>query len=1067
MHYLLGPLTTPTLPSSARRDREARRCLTWGSAGKADLTYSPTDTWDILTQRLPADWEPDCLVVDLAYTRVPESVWTAPVPVVGLAGDWNLLWHGYQYLAPRCDLVLTDAAGVERFARAGVEHARPAFLYGIEPEYFAAPADQPDRDIDVLFVGNLHPAVQRERHPWLARVAGLADRWSVVVRTGVFGDEYRALLRRAKIVFNRSIRGELNRRAGEAAAAGALLFQERGNLETPAVFRDRQECVYYTSDDLLPLLEHYLRHPAEREAIAAAGRVAADALRDDRAWERVLAVVNENRPLLARRLTDRGLSPPRPDTAGRVWIALGDAESTADSTLTPALSAAASAADPPPGVFNLLAVAAARDAARAGGVDEASVQAAASALRQAVQADPTHPLARLGVAEALSAIGDEKEAVRELRELLGWLARDDAPADLAAWGAPRFPPGFDLFRVEWERAGWTHAGDAAGLLAARRALVRWRANLLLGGLTNGVPAYYEAVLARPDLPVSRAALGCALARVGDLAGAVGHLRHAVATDPFDLGAARALFNALDDLGLRDEAERLAADRRNLSRVAPQVVPPEPWFGAGHAPTPAGPRPRISLCMIVRDEEHNLPDCLASVRDLVDEMVVVDTGSADRTREVAAAHGARVFEFPWVDDFAAARNESLRRATGDWVFWLDADDRLDPPDREALARLFASLAESAAYVMKCRCVSAHPGGSETVVDHVRLFPNNPRLAWRYRVHEQILPAVRAVGLPVRWAEVTIRHVGYTDPGVRRRKLDRDLRLLRMEDGEHPDDPFTLFNLGTVYSELGEPTVALPLLRRSLARSDPKDSIVRKLYALITEGERALGRPDEALAACAAGREVYPTDAELLFLAALCHRDLGANDRAEACLRELIGGSEGPHFGSVEAGLRGHRARHLLALLAVETGRAEEAAAHWRSAVEEAPGFVPGWIALSELALAAGRWDEVKRIVERLRQLGEAAPGKADFLAGRMHLARGEFGPAREAAVAAIAAAPTAIPPRVLLSHVLLRQGTDPAAAERALRDVLALDPDHPEARHNLAVLHGTLPTEPLESSRHIP
>ena len=86
-----------------------------------------------------------------------------------------------------------------------------------------------------------------------------------------------------------------------------------------------------------------------------------------------------------------------------------------------------------------------------------------------------------------------------------------------------------------------------------------------------------------------------------------------------------------------------------------------------------PRARTSLTMIVRDEQHNLPNCLSSVAGLFDEIVVVDTGSTDRTREIALEFGARVFDFVWVDDFAAARNAALARATGDYAFWLDADD----------------------------------------------------------------------------------------------------------------------------------------------------------------------------------------------------------------------------------------------------------------------------------------------------------------------------------------------------------------------------------------------------------
>ena len=81
---------------------------------------------------------------------------------------------------------------------------------------------------------------------------------------------------------------------------------------------------------------------------------------------------------------------------------------------------------------------------------------------------------------------------------------------------------------------------------------------------------------------------------------------------------------------------------------------------------------MTLCMIVKNEEANLPACLESVRGLFGEIIIVDTGSTDRTKEIALQHGAKVFDFPWVDSFSAARNECLRHATRQWIFWMDAD-----------------------------------------------------------------------------------------------------------------------------------------------------------------------------------------------------------------------------------------------------------------------------------------------------------------------------------------------------------------------------------------------------------
>ena len=133
------------------------------------------------------------------------------------------------------------------------------------------------------------------------------------------------------------------------------------------------------------------------------------------------------------------------------------------------------------------------------------------------------------------------------------------------------------------------------------------------------------------------------------------------------------------------------------------------------------KPRVSLCMIVKDAEATLRACLASVDDLVDEMIVVDTGSTDSTRAVATRAGAALFDFAWVDDFSAARNESIRHATGDWIFWLDADEQLDEINREKLRVVFAGLKhENAAYLMQQLSVTDDPYGSRVAADHVRLF-----------------------------------------------------------------------------------------------------------------------------------------------------------------------------------------------------------------------------------------------------------------------------------------------------------------------------------------------------------
>ncbi len=350
--------------------------------------------------------------------------------------------------------------------------------------------------------------------------------------------------------------------------------------------------------------------------------------------------------------------------------------------------------------------------------------------------------------------------------------------------------------------------------------------------------------------------------------------------------------------------------------------------------------RVSLTMIVRDEQKNLPHALESVRGVFDEIVVLDTGSKDRTVEIARSFGARVFDFVWVDDFAAARNAALARATGDYAFWLDADDLIEPPERTKLEALLGRLGrggETPAFVVRCSCDAGPNGeGGETVVDHIRLFPVIEGVRWTYRVHEQILPALKRAGLPLQWTDITVRHTGYADRDLRSRKLDRDSRILREELAERPDDPFTLFNLGSIAIEQAEWNEALEYLKRSLARSAPTDSITRKLFALIARAHQMKCDPRSALRACDEGLSLDPEDAELWFRKAVVHRCAGEPGEAEQCWRRILTLSRPQKFASMDQGIYGHLTRRNLAALAKERGDIEEVQRQWRAVLAECPG-----------------------------------------------------------------------------------------------------------------------------------
>ena len=327
-------------------------------------------------------------------------------------------------------------------------------------------------------------------------------------------------------------------------------------------------------------------------------------------------------------------------------------------------------------------------------------------------------------------------------------------------------------------------------------------------------------------------------------------------------------------------------------------------------------------MIVRNEESNLPSCLRSIEGLFDEIIIVDTGSTDRTVEIARSFGARVFDFPWVDDFAAARNAALARATGDYAFWLDADDVIDPPERaEAGSSSSTSLGtrDDAGYVVRCACDPSPDGtGGDTVVDHIRLFPLREDVRWTYRVHEQILPALRrprsrCIGLisPCGTPATSTRRCGAGSSSATPESCGPS-------STSGPTIRSCLFNLGAIAVERKDWAGALGYLERSLAGSAPTDSIVRKLYALIARVHQMIGDSQAALRTCADGLSLDPEDAELWFRKAVVHRHRGESAEAEGCWRRILTLKRPNVFCSIDQGIYGHLTRRNLAALAAERG-----------------------------------------------------------------------------------------------------------------------------------------------------
>ncbi len=239
------------------------------ATGTPHYTFAPEETASDVVNRISRDWPVDMLACWCPEMfPPPREVEDCPVRTVAIVSDWNIYYPQLEHNLARYDVVLTDKLGAQTLAVQGAEPVYVGPLYSHRTPVHRAL--ERDRDIDILFAGNLNHAIHVDRGRCLEQAAVLSDRYRVEIRGGVYGDDYAELLNRAKIVVNYGVRREMNLRCFEALACGALLFVEADNLEVPDLLSDKEgDVVYYDRDNLARLLEHHLRHPDEAVQLSA------------------------------------------------------------------------------------------------------------------------------------------------------------------------------------------------------------------------------------------------------------------------------------------------------------------------------------------------------------------------------------------------------------------------------------------------------------------------------------------------------------------------------------------------------------------------------------------------------------------------------------------------------------------------------------------------------------------------------------------------------------------------------------------------------------------------------
>jgi glycosyltransferase involved in cell wall biosynthesis len=229
--------------------------------------------------------------------------------------------------------------------------------------------------------------------------------------------------------------------------------------------------------------------------------------------------------------------------------------------------------------------------------------------------------------------------------------------------------------------------------------------------------------------------------------------------------------------------------------------------------------KVSLCMIVKNEETTLPKCLGSVKNFVDEIVVLDTGSTDKTPQIAAQFGAKVYYFPWNNNFSSARNEALKYVTGDWILVLDADESLT----DDIIPLLKSVISKEEYLV-INLVRQEVGSTQSPYSLVsRLFRNHPDIYFDRPYHALIDDSVTAILTQApNWQigylpGVAILHTGYQKAVINEQnKSAKAAAAMEEFFASHPDDTYVCSKLGALYIQMGKIDAGMELLNHGLSQ-----------------------------------------------------------------------------------------------------------------------------------------------------------------------------------------------------------------------------------------------------------
>lgn len=381
-------------------------------------------------------------------------------------------------------------------------------------------------------------------------------------------------------------------------------------------------------------------------------------------------------------------------------------------------------------------------------------------------------------------------------------------------------------------------------------------------------------------------------------------------------------------------------------------------------TPALHPSPISLCMIVKNEERFLPGCLQSVTGLVGEIVVVDTGSTDQTVEIARSFGAKVYNFKWNNDFAAARNFALRHCTLPWILYLDADERLHPEYHSEIRKAIEANQADAFYLKVYSNVSGILGNVPHIQAYPRLFKKLPGARFEGKIHEQITPSLKRLKARFKYLDVTIEHLGYEqDDEVLREKIQRNLQYLKNQVKKEPNNAYALFQLGQTYLLDGQVEEGKVYLKQALNLNILPNNLTATILLMLANEHFKLDEIEAAHKYLQEALQLAPRQRLGYFLQSECFAREHKWEEAVVALHHLQENSKKPFSDlSIEKNFEEYLINQRLALYSFYLKKYGDATLYFERYFREAPNYRS-----SLLAKWAFSWQAVGALVDSAEEM----------------------------------------------------------------------------------------------------